>query len=176
MEKNTYSEIKTKRLVLRRPKPSDWKIISFLRSDKTVNQFVIRPAAETKEKALAFIAKVSTGIKKGELLYWVITEKNNDIMLGAISLWNFSEDKKTAEVGYDLSPKDQGKGMMSEALKNVIEFGFDVLFLDKIEAYTQKNNERSIILLERNDFTLVKGKTDTDNPLNIVYEIKAKRK
>jgi ribosomal-protein-alanine N-acetyltransferase len=39
-------------------------------------------------------------------------------------------------VGYNLSPEFQNKGVMSEALNYIIDFGFNELKLDSIEAFT----------------------------------------
>ncbi|MFK7747509.1 MAG: GNAT family N-acetyltransferase [Kordia sp.] len=172
MTEFSFSEIETERLLLTKLQTTDWEMISFLRSDKDVNEFVKRPSAETKEKALEFIDKISKGIESQMLYYWKLTEKGNSEMIGSICLWNFSEDGKTAEVGYDLSPKYQRKGIMNESLKSVTEFGFQKLNLDLIEAYTQYQNEPSKKLLERNGFTLVEGKKDIDNADNIVYALK----
>jgi ribosomal-protein-alanine N-acetyltransferase len=170
MTDNNLTEIQTERLLLRRLENSDWEMISFLRSDKIVNQFVKRPNAETKEEALEFIEKIKTGIDNRNLYYWKITEKNK--MIGSICLWNFSKDHKTAEIGYDLSPNYQGKGIMNESLKNVTEFGFRELNLNIIEAYTHRQNTSSTKLLERNGFNLVEGKKDEHNTDNIIYELK----
>ena len=172
MTKNNFPEIQTERLLLMRLENSDWKMISFLRSDKNVNEFVKRPSAETKEKALAFIEKINTGIDNRDFYYWKITEKNKNKMIGSICLWNFSKDYKKAEIGYDLSPNYQRKGIMNESLKNVTKFGFQKLNLDLIEAYTHSKNKSSKKLLEKNGFNLVQGKKDKDNADNIIYELK----
>jgi ribosomal-protein-alanine N-acetyltransferase len=172
MKQNYFIEIITERLLLRKLIKADWKMISYLRSDKEVNEFVKRPSAESKEKALEFILKINIEIDNGQLYYWTITEKNNGEMIGSICLWKFSKDKKSAEVGYDLSPKYQKKGIMNESLHNVLEFGFKKLNLDYIEAYTHKNNENSKKLLKRNGFRLVEDKNDVNNIDNIVYKIK----
>ena len=172
MTKNNFPKIQTERLLLMRLENSDWKMISFLRSDKNVNEFVKRPSAETKEKAQAFIEKINTGIDNRNFYYWKITERNKNKMIGSICLWNFSKDYKTAEIGYDLSPNYQRKGIMNESLKNVTEFGFQRLNLDLIEAYTHRQNKRSKKLLEKNGFNLVQGKKDKDNADNIIYELK----
>ncbi len=74
---------------------------------------------------------------------WGITTKESNILIGSICLWNFSEDKKTAEVGYDLDPEFQGKGIMSEALKAVLNFGFKRRGFDTIEAHTDYRNNPS---------------------------------
>ena len=64
-------------------------------------------------------------------------------------MWNFSSDRKTAELGYDLLPEFFNKGIMSEALQQVILFGQETLKLNTIEAYTHQDNSNSIKLLEK---------------------------
>ena len=86
-------------------------------------------------------------------------------------MWNFSQDNKKAEVGYDLNPLFQRKGIMSEALKNIIAFGFNELRLNKIEAFTHKENESSKNLLEKNGFILMEQKKDEKNRSNLIFEI-----
>jgi ribosomal-protein-alanine N-acetyltransferase len=167
---NSFTELQTKRFFLRTLKPADWEAISYLRSDRDVNKFVKRPSAETKEKALAFIKKIEAGIEDQSFYYWSISEAQNSEMIGSICLWNFSEDRKTAEVGYDLNPTFQGKGVMDEALKKVTEFGFNHLLLNAIEAFTQKDNLSSTNLLERNDFKLNTERVDKNNRNNCIFE------
>ena len=41
-------------------------------------------------------------------------EINHFEMIGSICLWNFTDNQKSAEIGYDLSPKYQRKGIMNE--------------------------------------------------------------
>jgi len=93
-------------------------------------------------------------------------------MIGSISLWNFSLDKKTAEVGYDLGTNFHNKGIMSEAMKCVLDYGFTVLNLDKIEAFTHGKNQSSVRMLVKNGFVLVNGKTDPGNENNIIFELR----
>lgn len=52
MTNNNFPELETDRLILTRLKISDWKMISFLRSDQEVNKFVKRSSAATQEEAL----------------------------------------------------------------------------------------------------------------------------
>ena len=166
-----FEEIKTERLFLRKLRESDWEMIFYLRSDPEVNRFVIRPAAETREKALEFIHRIGEEYKTAKSWYWCISLKEDPKMIGSISLWNFSKDRKTAEVGYDLSPGFHGRGIMNEALAAILDFGFQQLSLDRVEAYTQWNNESSVKLLKNREFVLVEGITDEDNEDNRVFRI-----
>lgn len=154
---------------------SDWQVVSYLRSDKIVNKFVKRPAAETQEKALAFIKRIRLSVDQGESFYWCITRKEDTEMIGSICLWNFSDDKKTAEIGYDLHSGFHKMGIMREALGAVLDFGINELKLTRIDAYTQRNNTASIRLLEKANFRLNRNKTDEDNSENIIFEIHSRQ-
>ncbi len=166
----TSKKLYTERLELRPLVQEDWPEISFLRSDPAVNKFVQRPVADTKDKALAFIEKIRQGSENKQLYYWAITRKQKPTLIGTICLWNFSEDKRTAELGYDLSPTFQGKGIMRESLMRIIQFGQDQLSLNQFLAYTNRDNQASIRLLEKQGFQRTAIK-DPDFQHNIVFSL-----
>ena len=171
----TFPEIKTERLILRKIEESDSEVILFLRSDKTINKFIDRPEnRKTKNisDAINHIKKLNTETENNKSISWGIMLKSDPKIIGTICLWNFSENNKIAEVGYDLNPIFQRKGIMSEALNKVINFGFNELGLDNIEANTHIQNENSKKLLEKNGFIFVKDRKDNDNLSNVVFEIK----
>lgn len=174
MKFKRFPEIKTERLVLRKIEESDCDVIFFLRTDETVNTYIERPEdrkTKNKDDALKFIKDITEDIVNFKSISWGITLKNNPKIIGTICLWNFSEDNKTAEVGYGLNPKYFNKGIMSEALKLVVEFGFRDLNFDKIEAFTHKDNENSKKLLVKNGFHFMINRKDKDNTANRIYEI-----
>jgi ribosomal-protein-alanine N-acetyltransferase len=148
----------------------DLEDILFLRSDPTVNKYIDRSPAQKLKDAEDFFNKISKGFDEGKNINWTITYKDNDKMIGSICLWNFSEDEKIGEVGYDLKPEFQGQGIMTEALKAILNFGFEQLKLEKIEAYTHHQNESSKRLLVKNNFKIIKGKIDEYNSNNIVFQ------
>jgi ribosomal-protein-alanine N-acetyltransferase len=51
-----------------------------------------------------------------------------------------------------LDPSRENLGFMSEAVACVIDHGFSVLNLNRIEAWTATNNEPSIRILKKNNF------------------------
>jgi len=165
-----FPEIETLRLILKKPETEDWPTVLFLRSNPEVNRYVNRPSAETKSKALDFINRISADMSNGKIIMWFIFDKAKNEMIGTIILWNFSEDRKSAELGYDLKPDFQGQGLMNEALQTVVEYGFKHLHLNKIEAFTSHENQSSLKLLERNNFILNESRRDPSNPNNIIFE------
>jgi len=169
-----FTPLATPKLQLRALETHDWEEISYLRSDVQMNQYVSRSSARNKKEALAFIYKIQKGIRNKEILYWSICYKDKPKMIGSICLWHFSKDGTTAEVGYDLATNAQGKGIMDEALKRLIDHAFNQLGLKKIEAFTHKDNAKSLALLKRNHFCLNPQQWDKTNKNNVVLDLAKK--
>jgi len=175
MKFNPFPIINTERLSLRKTKESDSDIILYLRSDETINKYIERPEnrkTKNKAEAIKFINGINEDIENGNSIFWGIALLDDPKIVGSICLWNFSTDNKRAEVGYNLIPEFQKKGLMIEALQSVIKFGFNQLQLTTIEAYTHVDNNNSTKLLKKNGFHLIKNKTDLENKSNIIFEIK----
>ena len=147
-----FPELSTERLVLRQLEKTDADDIFSLRSNEDVNKYLDRPKAISVDDAVQFIHKINDGINKNEWLYWAINLKESNKLIGTICLWNIEPEKVMAETGYELFPEFQGRGIMQEALLKVIEFGFENLQLNKITAFPDADNKKSIQLLEKNTF------------------------
>jgi len=175
MKFNPFPELESNRLFLRKIIESDCKEILFLRSDITVNKFIERPENRKTKNLfddIKFIKELDEYIETNKSIAWGITLKEDPQIVGTICLWNFSEDNKTAEVGYDLNPKFQRKGIMNEALKMIIEFGFTKLNLNLIEAFTHNQNKSSKRLLEKNGFQFMDNRKDLENKSNSIFELR----
>lgn len=170
----TYSLpiLKTERLILRRSMKKDLKQILFFRSDREMNKYIIRPLTKNIDEAEAWFDKVQKQVDHRETFDWAINENPDQVMIGTICLWDFSADKKRAEVGYALHPSFQGRGIMSEALRVVIDFGFRQLELDEIVAFTHRENLASIAMLLKHEFIHRPELIDKDNEFNNIYLLK----
>lgn len=164
-------KIETDRLILKEIDESHVEDILKIRSNEIINQYIKRIPPKTNYDALDFILTIKKRIQNNESLYWGITFKTQQNLIGTICLWNFSEDRKQAEVGYELLPEFHRKGIMSEALKAVLHVGFNDLHLQEIVAITNKFNENSKSLLLKHDFALQEGVEDEGFPENIVFSI-----
>ncbi len=149
---STFPTLTTDRLRLRRLLKKDAKEITALRSDKSVNEFIDRPQSITAEEANQFIENIQKKIVNRESLYWVIELKDEKTFLGTICLFNFSAEKKQAEIGFELLPVFQGRGFMQEAIASVILLGFEEMCLQRITAWTNPANQRSLNVLMKNKF------------------------
>ena len=166
-----FTELQTERLVLRQLKASDAEDQFMLRSSSEVGKYIARDLQTDVSQSEKFIDDRNEDIAQNKIMYWAITLKGQTRLIGTICLWNFTEDNSVAEVGYDLKPEFQKKGIMSEALKAVISYGFQKLGFSRIEAFTQKENESSKSLLVKNKFQLHPTRIDEGFPMNIIFEL-----
>ena len=166
--------IKTERLILKNINETHVEDILRIRSNEVINQFVKRNPPKNNYDALQFILTIKKNTQNNQTVYLGISLKHQPDLIGTICLWNFSEDRKTAEVGYELLPDYHRKGIMSEALKAVLDYGFNELHLQEILAITHRFNENSKGLLVKHDFILEEGREDEGFPDNIVFSLKKK--
>ncbi|WP_228437833.1 GNAT family N-acetyltransferase [Chryseobacterium sp. 7] len=110
--------------------------------------------------------------KNNQTVYLGISLKDQINLIGTICLWNFSEDRKTTEVGYELLPEYHRQGIMCKALKAVLNFGFNELNLDEIVAITNTFNENLKRVLLKHDFILLDREKDEGFPDNIIFSLK----
>ena len=157
------------RITLRLIRSSDVDIIFALRSNAEVQKYIDRDPYTRIEEAEVQVKKVLGLMKSKKSVVWIICMNDSNRKMGSICLWNFSADRNTAEVGYDMLPENQGKGYMSEALKLVLKYGKTILNLIQIEAFTSRYNLASMALLENNDFLWEMERTDKDNQDNRIY-------
>ncbi|WP_312076834.1 GNAT family N-acetyltransferase [Chryseobacterium sp.] len=165
-------KLETERLSLKPLNETHVEDILKIRSNEITNKYVVRNIPKDNFDALQFILMITERTMNGESFYFGISLKNQQNLIGTICLYNFTEDRKTAEVGYELLPDFHHRGLMSEALKTVVDFGFNQLHLHEIVAMTNKFNENSKGLLVKHDFVLEKGREDEGFPDNLVFSIK----
>ncbi|OOG71598.1 GNAT family N-acetyltransferase [Flavobacterium sp. A45] len=146
--------LKTKRFLLRQLNANDADAILSLRSNDEVMKYIPRPYLKTKEEALELIAMFDDKIENGIGINWGIyflEEPEN--LLGIIGYYRMKPEHYRAEVGYMIFPEHSGKGIVSEALQKVVEYGFKEMKLHSIEAVLDPENKGSEKVLLKNGFT-----------------------
>jgi ribosomal-protein-alanine N-acetyltransferase len=149
-----FPTLTTERLILRNIESSDAALIHKLRSDETVNAFVGRDNSSTLEKAKEFIIRIQNLVAKNESIYWIIRLKENNDLIGSICLWNFDPENEAVEIGYEMLPEFQGKGIMSEAIKEVIHYAFSGIKAKVITAFPSSDNINSVAILKKMNFEI----------------------
>lgn len=147
-----FPVLSTERLTLRQVSQQDVNEIFFLRSDKTVLRYLAKSPAKSTEEASLFIKKINELENINDSITWGIQLKQQEKLIGTICYWNIIKEHYRAELGYALHPDWHGKGIMQEALYEVLKYGTSIMKVHSIEARVDLQNISSIKLLERNNF------------------------
>jgi ribosomal-protein-alanine N-acetyltransferase len=84
----------------------------------------------------------------------VIELKDTGEPIGTIGLYYYTKESRRAEMGYDMLKEQWGMGLMTEAVEEILRYGFEKLDLNRVEATTDSENAASNRILERTGFTL----------------------
>lgn len=149
---NFYKDLKTERFILNRMKLSDAPEIFHFRSDPEILTYLAREPLSDISQAEEWIQNGIDSIINKTGITWAIRETEDSPMIGNVGIWRFMGENYRGEVGYTLHPKYQGKGIMTECFRTVVEYGFEELNLHSYQAEIDPNNTASKNLLERLNF------------------------
>ncbi|MFL9845947.1 GNAT family N-acetyltransferase [Flavobacterium rhizosphaerae] len=147
-----FDELYTERLILRIITPevldyaynylSDWQVMELMGFS---SEAVLQREKEKYNKGLTTFNK--------SFLYFILTDRADQKVIGWCGYHTWYIDHNRAELGYGLYYDDYKQhGLMSEALKEILVYGFRVMALHRIEAFTATNNTASIKTLQKFGF------------------------
>lgn len=145
--------IETERLLLRKLTPETYQYIFEQYSDLEQLEFLgIGTFEKLKEEKEKFTKGITT-YNKSTLVFQLLDKKSKKV-IGGCGFHTWYLDHARAEIGYALTDDTiKRSGLMSEALKPIIAYGFEEMKLNRIEAFIGPNNSASIRLVEKFGFT-----------------------
>jgi [ribosomal protein S5]-alanine N-acetyltransferase len=149
---NPFPVLATPRLTLRQPYSTDRDDIFRLRSNTSLMRFIPRVIATSPDDATKLIQQLNNYIYSNEAITWAIERNDSPGVIGTVAYIRIDKDNHRAEIGYMLAPEFHGQGIMDEAIKAAIDYGFDKLKLHSIEALVNPLNEPSGKVLINNGF------------------------
>ncbi|WP_042476070.1 GNAT family N-acetyltransferase [Bacillus ndiopicus] len=146
----SFPTIETEQITLRKLRISDATALFQYYSNVNVYRHLDWNGPETVEKSYEVIDFWNKGYEKGWIIRFAIADKITDEIIGTIFLSEFAG--KRAEIGYELSDAYWQRGIMSEAVNEVLAIGFNQLGLVRIQAFVSTDNIASEKLLTKFNF------------------------
>ncbi len=143
--------LETERLTLRQVTASDSGDLYRCYSDPAVMKYMATPL-DNEEAVTGIMEDYRDGFKDGYNLVWAIEIKKSETFAGTAGFEGFSFLDNRAEVGFSLLSEQQGMGYMVEALRSIIDYGFQYLHINRIQTTVVPENASSIKLLEKLSF------------------------
>jgi ribosomal-protein-alanine N-acetyltransferase len=137
---------------LRKPKPEDAMGFFTISQDKEVMEFYGAPRLITTLEDAHRQVEWCLGEFGRNAGRWIITEKERDVYIGDVGFSDFVEPHNRIELGYRLCRAYWGRGIITNFIRQLVEWGFRDLGYNRIEAMVDPRNEGSRIVLLRNGF------------------------
>jgi ribosomal-protein-alanine N-acetyltransferase len=142
-------DIETDRLLLRKMRLEDAEAVFAYASDPEVTRYVTWDTHHSIEDSRAFLELTVESYANGGEAGWGIVYKGDLRFVGTCGLVNWSREHARAELGYVLSGRYWGRGLMTEAVGAMIRFGFWRMGLNRIEARCVAENAASARVMEK---------------------------
>lgn len=136
-------DLMTPRLRLRKLNMRDAQDIYRYSRDPEVARHVLWEAHRSIGDSRAYLRYMLRRYRSHEPASWGIELIETGRIIGTIGFMWVQEDNAAAEVGYSLARDCWGRGFMTEALRAVIQYGFDHMSLNRIEAQHETTNPAS---------------------------------
>ncbi|MCM3259181.1 GNAT family N-acetyltransferase [Paenibacillus lautus] len=171
--------LETDRTILRKLRSEDEPDIFRYGSDDEVSRYTSWPTHQTMEDTRHYLNKVLQKYDHHDVAPWGIVDKETGRVIGTSGFmaWNVHHDK--AELGYALSKDYWNRGYMTEVIRTIISYGFEVMKLVRIEASCLPSNLGSARVMEKAGMTFegiirqsifVKGKHEDLKLYSIVVD------
>ncbi|ARF16197.1 GNAT family N-acetyltransferase [Sporosarcina ureae] len=144
--------LETDRLILRELTNEDAEGIFACFTNEDVTRFYGQETLKSVVEAEKIVDIFSKNYREKRGIRWGIELKKNKGIIGTIGFNAWLPKHKRAEIGYEIHPQQWRKAYTSEAVSEVITYGFDVMGLTRIGAVVFIENEASNKLLGKVGF------------------------
>ncbi|GAS81205.1 GCN5 family acetyltransferase [Paenibacillus amylolyticus] len=153
MNMTPFPELETKRLLLKEIRQSDSQDIFHIFSSDEVTKFYDVESFKNMKQAEALIQRWNERFENGQVIRWGIALKSDGRVIGTCGFHGWLKQHHKAAMGYELAPEFWQQGYMTEVAQEIVEYGFNNLELNRIEAFVEPENTGSRELLKKIGFS-----------------------
>ncbi len=142
--------LKTPRLILRPWQPEDFKPFAAMNADPKVMEFF--PATLAQEESDVLARKLQEQLEERGWGFWAVAVPGTADFIGFIGISPVpftAPFTPTVEIAWRLSPQYWGQGYATEGAKAALQYGFEILKLEEIVAFTTVSNTKSRAVMRR---------------------------
>ena len=146
---SVFPSLETERLILRKMTLEDTQDIFEYASDLDITTYVTWEPHKSIADAISFINSMNQRYEKVGLSEWGLVYRENNKFIGTCGYMWWRPDHARAEIAYALSRKFWNQGLVTEAVKEIIKFGFEKMMLNRIEARCFLENIASEMVMQK---------------------------
>ena len=139
----------TERLMLRKMERFDSEDMFEYASLPETTEYLLWSPHPDLNYTRKYIALIGGQYKNCQFYAWAVCLRDGGKMIGTCGFTKLDAKNMCGEIGYVINPAYRGKGYAAEAAKKVMEFGFDDLALQRIEARYMIDNTASKRVMDK---------------------------
>ena len=142
---------RTDRLLIRETIDSDIPELYRIGTDQAVTKYIVSMQPTLEEEIVYTKAYVRHMYAFYDFGLWTVLEKDaygQERVIGRAGLFPSERLAGQIEMGYMIAPECQGNGYGKEAAETVLRYAFDVLDLEEVHLFAEKENKASVKLAE----------------------------
>lgn len=141
------------RLILRAMKPSDTADMYEYAHRPDVTEFLTWEPHPEPAYTREFLEYIQEKYRNGEFFDWALILKDSrgkeGPMIGTCGFASIDFKNNSAEIGYVINPRYQGFGFATEAVLRVLDYGFEELEFNRIQARYIVGNDASRRVMDK---------------------------
>ena len=144
-------KLETERLILRRFVIEDAEAMyRNWASDREVTKYLTWPPHDSAEVSRAVLEDWVAQYANENYYQWaIVLKENGDQPIGSIGAVSLNEITSAAHIGYCIGQRWWHNGITSEALKAVMDFFFDEVAVNRVEARHDPRNPHSGMVMQK---------------------------
>ena len=159
----TAAEVETARLRLRLFTPADLDRMCEITRDPEVMRFIGYGHPLSREETLTNLNMIMNGFRRRGYGRWALERRDTGALIGYCGL-SSGNPEVGIELAYMLARDEWGKGLVLEAGRASLRYGFETLGVGSIAGLTFHDNHRSRVVLERLGMKFVRDAHYLDFP------------
>jgi len=151
-----FPKLSTDRLILDELKPEDSDFLYWHFANKDVVKYYDLESFTNRDQALSLIQLFKKRFDESLGIRWAIRLKANGKFVGTCGFNSWNNKVKSSVIGYDISRDCWGNGYATEALREIIKFGYSGALpcgaLNRVQGDTVPGNDASEAVLKKLGF------------------------
>ena len=139
----------TNHLLIRRLTLADAEDMYAYASRQEVTQYLLWSPHPDREFTHQYLKYILSEYKKGNFYDYAIEYRGENRMIGTVGFTEIDRANHKCEIGYVINPDYRGKGIATEALWALIEYAFEKMDMERVEAHYMVGNDASLRVMEK---------------------------
>lgn len=159
--------VETKRLLMRRVMPEDYKAMAAWDMDERVYKYLLGSACKTPEEPLSWLPKKDPNSRTNVLM--LVTDKSDGHAVGLYAL-NYVFENESYSLSYVTRYDDWGKGYTVEGMRALMDHAVKVYGARKFEGECAKENVGSAKVMQKLGMVFDHNSEYTKNDGSVTFE------